>query len=408
MGKGSNSRGLRRYNERALLTALRKAGQCSKADLARASNLTPQAVTRIIDELDAMGLVIPKGRRLGGKGKPSLLYALNPAGAYSIGIKVGRLDVELSLTDFSGRSLGRIAYEFEFPEPTFLLEKIEIGISELTSILTQEQTGKLMGVGIAMPWFMGEWSEDFGFSEKLAKQWQEINFYEALARRIDLEIFLENDCSAAAVAELQFGRGADIATFLYVFLDTFIGGGLVLEGELEPGVHGNSAAIASMPVPESKLDSRIPLNGPFETLVNRASLFVLLRHLACHDIGIERISELASIMDEARPLVQEWLDDCADALVFAMLSAVGVLDLEAIIIDGQLPRFLIDELVDVVSRRIHKIAPHGVFEPEILAGSCGPDAIVLGGAMLPFYSHFAPDKAVLLTGGVPERVLLRS
>lgn len=109
-------------------------------------------------------------------------------------------------------------------------------------------------------------------------------------------------------------------------------------------------------------------------------------------------------MDEARPLIQEWLDDCADALVYAILSAVSVLDLEAVIIDAHLPRFLLEELVETISRRMLQVAPPGVFKPQIMSGRIGIDAIAIGGAILPFYSNFAPDKTVLLKGGVPERV----
>ncbi len=82
MSQGSNSSGLRRYNERVMLTHLRKYRTASKSDLARATNLTPQAVTRIVDDLEQSELVIREGRRLGGLGQPSTLYAINPAGAY--------------------------------------------------------------------------------------------------------------------------------------------------------------------------------------------------------------------------------------------------------------------------------------------------------------------------------------
>lgn len=404
MGKGSNSSGLRRYNERVVLTALRKMGVASKSELAKLSDLTPQAVTRIVDELEDSGLVVREGRRLGGKGQPSVMYAINPTGAYSIGVKVGRRNVELLLMDFGGRVVEKIWHDFECPEPDFLLTKIEQGIEALTAKLTTKEADRLMGVGVAMPWFIGAWTKELNMSEALAREWQEINFGEEVAKRTHLPVFFENDCSAAAVAELQFGKGAQIANFLYVYIGTFIGGGLVLNGNLEAGVHGNSGALASMPVPPSKLASTPATEKPFEVLLNRASLFGLRRHLSANGIPIKGVAELDTVMDTARPLVQEWLDDCADALVYAVLSAVGVLDLEAVIVDAHLPRFLVDELVETVSRRLQRDAPSGVFKPKILAGQTGVDAVAMGGAILPFYSNFAPDKTVLLKGGVPERV----
>ena len=407
MSKGSNSSGLRRYNERAVLTALRKMESASKSDLARASNLTPQAITRIVDYLENTGLVAKSGRRLGNIGQPSTMYVINPTGAYSIGVKVGRQDIELLLMDFGGSIREKLWHKFQYPEPDFLLQKIEESVAHLESTLRPEDVKKLMGIGVAMPWFMGAWIKAPFMTKEIARKWNEINFAHELTKVVDLPIFIENDCSAAAVAELQFGIGNRISNFLYIFVGTFIGGGLVLHGNLETGIHGNACSLGTMPVPRSTLDTSPEHDGAYEMLLDRASLFCLVRHLNDHQITISDINELDSVMDKARPLIQEWLEDCADALVYIFMSAIGVLDFESIVIDTHLPRFLLNELVEIVSRRIQQIAPlSGTFVPEILPGRIGADAIAVGGAMLPFYSNFAADKTVMLKGGVPEKVPL--
>ena len=405
MSKGSNSSGLRRYNERAVLTALRKMESASKSDLARASNLTPQAITRIVDYLENTGLVAKSGRRLGNIGQPSTMYVINPTGAYSIGVKVGRQDIELLLMDFGGAILEKLWHKFDYPEPDFLLQKIEESVAHLVSTLRPGDVKKLMGVGVAMPWFMGAWTKEPFMTKEIAQKWDEINFADELAKVVNLPLFIENDCSAAAVAELQFGIGNHISNFLYIFVGTFIGGGLVLHGNLETGIHGNACSLGTMPVPRSALDTGPEHDGAYEMLLDRASLFCLVRHLNDHKIKISDLNELDSVMDKARPLIQEWLEDCADALVYIFMSAIGILDFESIVIDTHLPRFLLNELVEIVSRRIQQIAPHsGAFIPEILPGRIGADAIAVGGAILPFYSNFAADKTVMLKGGVPEKV----
>jgi predicted NBD/HSP70 family sugar kinase len=404
MTKGSNSSGLRRYNERVLLTSLRRLGTASKVELARLSNLTPQAATRIIDDLEQAGLVRQQGKRKGGLGQPSTLYAINPQGAYSIGVNVGRRDIQLLLMDFGGVVIEKLAHEFERPEPDFLLDQIERGIKDLSARLDPREAAKLVGVGVAMPWFMGAWTRELNMSEALAQQWNTIDFGDEVARRTHLSVFFENDCSAATIAELLFGRGVDIANFLYAFVGTFIGGGVVLQGNLESGVHGNSGALASMPVPPSTLASAGAPTQPFETLANRASLFVLRRHLNASGFPIQSISELPDLPPQAGVLIDEWVEDCAAALTFAMVSATGVLDFEAIVIDGNLPRPLVADIVARVDKKLRQAVPSGVFVPRVLAGKTGADARAIGGAILPFYANFSPDKTVMLTGGVPERV----
>lgn len=397
MSKGSNSSGLRRYNERVIIHFLRQLGQGSKLELARLSNLTPQAVTRIVDDLEAAGLLLQKGKVQRGLGQPSTMYAINPAGAYSIGVNVGRRDIQLLLMDFGGQVIGKVAHEFEMPEPDFLLDKIEQGIAYLSDSLTPDARQRLVGVGLAMPWFMGAWTKELNMSEALAARWNSIRFDLEVAKRTQLPVFMENDCSAAAIAELQFGQGVEVGNFLYVFIGTFVGGGLVLHGNLESGVHGNAGALASMPVSPSRLDSCPPLEAPFETLANRASIYVLRRHLNARGFAINNISELPGLMPQAKPALQEWVADCADALAFAIFSAVGVLDLEAVVIDGNLPREWVLQLTEQVRQRVEAVPPSGVYVPRILPGKIGADARAVGGAILPFYANFSPDKAVMLT-----------
>lgn len=406
MAKGSNSSGLRNYNVRVLLTALRRADAKSKAELARYSNLTPQTVTRIVDELEQSNLIIRRGRRVGGQGQPSTLYSIDPKGAYSIGVKVGRHNMQLLLMDFGGAVLGRITHEYDYPEPQFLLAKLADGITSLTKKLPSAMRKRITGIGIAMPWFIGAWQEKTGMSKVDVERWEEMNFAEEVVKLTDLPVFFENDCSAAAIAELQLGNGQLADNFLYILVGTFVGGGLVLHGSLERGIHGNAGALASMPVPRSEVYESNQALREYDLLLNRASIFVLLEHLNAHGIAINNLHQFEDIANhqQAKPLISKWLHDCADALAYAILSSVSVLDLEIIIIDAFLPRALVSELVDLVSRKFLKILPVEVFVPKIVMGSMGYDAVALGGAVLPFYSTFAPDKTVLLKGMVPQRV----
>lgn len=397
MSKGSNSSGLRRYNERVLINFLRKLGQASKLELSRLSNLTPQAVTRIIDDLETAGMVEQKGKVQRGLGQPSTMYAINPTGAYSIGVNVGRSDIQVLLMDFGGSVIGKIAHEFEIPEPDFLLDKIAQGIAYFQASLSTENQQRLVGVGLAMPWFMGAWKKEVNMSDALAERWFNIKFNEEVAKRTNLPVFMENDCSSAAIAELQFGRGSELQNFLYVFIGTFVGGGVVLHGNLESGVHGNAGALASMPVSPSRLSSCPPSESAFETLANRASLFVLRRHLNANGFSIKNISELPSLMPAAKPFVDEWLTDCADALTFVIFSSLGVLDFEGIVLDGNLPRDLVQELVAKVQTQITALTPNGIFLPQVVMGNIGVDARAIGGAILPFYVNFSPDTNIMLT-----------
>ena len=116
-----------------------------------------------------------------------------------------------------------------------------------------------------------------------------------------------------------------------------------------------------------------------------------------------QISELSSIIDNNRSLVHDWMLDCAESLVFAIYSSISILDLEKIVIDSDLPRYLLTELINIIDRKLQSSKKKYDFVPRLQQGTLGEDAIAIGGAFLPLYFHFAPDKTVILKGGIPER-----
>lgn len=399
MSQGSNSSALRNFNERIVISTLRKNGSASKADLARSMGLTLQTLTRIVDDLESRGLIEKTGRRSQGVGQPSNIYHINPNCLYSVGIKLGRQNLEFVLSNFGGELLHKQTVDFSSLTPEILVTMIKNGIRNMISQLTPEQSKRFAGVGIAMPWFIGSWGNEMDTENSLL--WQDFDLAHHLERDFDYDFFYENDCTAAAAAEFYFGKEDLANNFLYIYVGSFVGGGLVLNGDLERGIYSNAACLATMPVPQSNLSNAG--DESWTTLVERASLNGLIKYLNHNKVKISQISELSSIIDDNRGLVHDWMLDCAESLVFAIYSSISILDLEKIVIDSDLPRYLLTELINIIDRKLQLSKKKYDFMPRLQQGTLGEDAIAVGGAFLPLYFHFAPDKTVILKGGIPER-----
>ncbi|MDR3475079.1 MAG: ROK family transcriptional regulator [Devosia sp.] len=394
--KGSNSVHVRNYNERVVLETLRRYGEGSKAELARSANLTPQAVAGIVDALVDAGLVEPKGKRFGQVGQPSIIYGPVLDGAFSIGLHIGRRSLDAVLVDFAGQIRASETHEYEFPEPDSVLSLAISCIRRFMDALPETTKDRVIGVGLAMPYFLGGWKSEQNVSEAVAGAWQAFDLKAKLAAASGLSIHLENDASAAAVAELVHGAGRNYKNFIYFFMNTFIGGGLVLDGSLSTGAHGNSGAFGPYPVTPSRLSTVPPPAGPFEILLRRASVAVLIRHLRACGVEIGKLKDLEFLPESAQPFVDEWQEDCADALAQAIVGSIAVIDVDAVIIDSILPAALLNSTVASVVRRFNEIVPDGLIRPAIVVGSIGAKAVAIGGAILPVYDMFAPDSSVLL------------
>ena len=390
--QGSNSLQIRHYNERVVLETIRRLGTASKAEIARHANLTPQAVATIIDALHDAGYLLQIGKRQGKIGQPSVLYATNPVRALSIGLHIGRRAMQAVVIDMAGQVLDQAAYEYDYPAPDNIQNLAVEAVHRLEADLEPDLRQRLIGVGVSMPYFFNGWQEDLGFPADLRKSWATFNLPDFLEAQIRHDVFFENDASAAAITELMLTKGEAQPNFIYFYLGTIIGGGLVMNANLETGLNGNAAAFNTFPVSPSTLLGAPPPAGSFEILQRRASVYVLLNHLRSKGIEIKRVADLTSQM---QPWLEEWETDCAQALAQAVIGAVALVDIGTVIIDGLLPPHSLARLVAKTEQVLSKNRPEGLVSPVLLQGRCGIKAPAIGAALLPFYANFTPNNDVL-------------
>lgn len=402
---GSNSVQLRHYNERVVLDALRREGEASKAHLARIARLTPPAISGIVDSLVAAGLVEARGKRFGGKGQPSAMFGIRADGVFSIGMHIGRRSLDAALLGFDGSVLTFERSEHDFPDPSDV-QKQGDGLLRRFRAQLGGRKERLVGIGISAPCFLGSWENELGTRPESQGRWRDVDLMSHFKEAAGLPIYVENDASAAAAAELVFGVGKHLKDFVHLSIRTMIGGGLVMDGVLQTGPNGNAAAYGPMPVTPSTLGSTPPSKGPFELLLRRASIYVLMRHLAAAGVDIRRARDLDPMPEGALQPFTEWQDDCAEALAQAIASTISVIDVEAIVIDGLLPERLMRQTTEKVRRALGRIIPTGVVAPEIVDGTQGARASAIGAAILPIYMLFSPDSAILTRKGAVNKPLM--
>ena len=112
---GANLTRARAYNERLVLSLVRRHGELTKAELARLTGLSAQTVTVIMLEMERDGLLI-RGHPIRGKvGQPLIPLSINPDGAFGIGLKIGRRSAALVLMDFVGEVRHSISKTYPLP-----------------------------------------------------------------------------------------------------------------------------------------------------------------------------------------------------------------------------------------------------------------------------------------------------
>lgn len=390
--RGSNQVGLRQFNERVVLQALRTHGSLAKADLARLTGLTAQTIGLITARLDEDEL-LTRGAPVRGKvGQPSVPIGLNPDGAFAIGIKIARRSADWLLVDFTGRVRERISVAYDFPDATTLLPTIQTNLDELLRRLGP-LASRVVGVGVAAPFQLGGWHRMLGLTETQSDAWNHLDLGAAVQQMTDLPVSFAKDTTAACVAELLQGKGRDIRSFLYLFLDTFVGGGLVLHSHLHRGEHGNAGAVASLPLAVAAPAAKdLP-----PQLVSQASLWDLEQRLREHGLDPMAAYDERALQDPWRAHALEWVGHAAPALAHCVVAGTAFMDLEAVVIDGVVAPALLAELIGRTQQALSAYNWEGLqTPPRLVPGSIGSDARALGGALLPLHASFAPDRDLFL------------
>jgi predicted NBD/HSP70 family sugar kinase len=231
-----------------------------------------------------------------------------------------------------------------------------------------------------------------GLTEAQSAAWNRIDLGAEVQRMTDLPVSYAKDTSAACVAELLQGQGRDIHSFLYLFMDTFVGGGLVINSHLHRGQHGNAGAVASLPLQAVGAGDGVPAQ-----LVSQASLWDLEQRFREHALDPMAAYDARALQVPWQVHTLEWVEIAARALAHCIVSGTAFLDLEAVVMDGVVAPALMQSLVDRTKEALNAYNWEGLqAPPRLVPGSIGSDARALGGALLPLHACFAPDREIFL------------
>ena len=389
--RGTNQGGVRLYNERLVLSLIRRHGAVPKAAIARQTGLSPPTVQTIVSRLEADGLLIRQEARRGRVGQPSVPLSLNPEGAFSFGLKIGRRSADLLLMDFVGGVRCATARTYPYPSPQAIVAFVREGCRELRRQVPQKQRSRIAGLGIATPFELWSWEDEVGAPAGSMQAWRDFDLQAHIERACRLPIYICNDATAACAAELLFGHAEHRLEALYIFVAWFIGGGIVVNGNLFPGRSGYAGSVGQILVPAGRGNG----HSPTTQLLHRASLYVLARRI--EEAGGDA-SPIWRSPDDWSPLeaqLEPWLDQAAEAIAFAMVGAVAIAEFQAVMLDGAFPADVRRRLVGLVREKLDHCETRGLPPFAVVEGSIGSSARAIGGASLPFLAKFMRDRELL-------------
>ena len=237
---------VREKNLSSVLRLIHTQSQISRAQLAVITGLNKSTISSLVDELLTQKLIHETGSNSGAAGRPATWLEINPQAGLVIGVELGVDFVSVAGTDLLSNILWRHKEDANPAEDQNKMIEQTLRIVKEAMAANKRKGGRFLGLGLATPGTVDLNEGLLIFAPNL--HWHNVPFRKIFREQTKLNIFIENDANAAAIAEHLFGSARQSQDFLFVFAGVGIGGGLFLNGKLYRGKNGYAGEIGHSPI----------------------------------------------------------------------------------------------------------------------------------------------------------------
>jgi predicted NBD/HSP70 family sugar kinase len=358
--------------ERQILGTVLRRGSVTQSSIVRETDISQQTVSRLIGRLLDRGSVRQGDRVASGKrGQLSTNIEIVPEYAYAFGAAILWDAIAVVLMDFSGRVIDRRITEVPVLTHDGVVDNLRAMQAELTEQWLGDES-RVFGVGFSLP---GTFIRGTGQvnTPLILDEWANLDIESVLENDLSLPVWIENDGNAAAIGESLVGVGRWARDFVYLYVATGLGGGIIVDGNLLRGEYGNAGEVAQLLPPGS---------------YPHPNLELLFRLVKKHGIEVDSVTEMIHRFDPGWPGVEEWIAKVQDSLSLIASASAAILDPKAIVIGGRIPPKLAELVIPHIAifDQERRLDPRPL--PKIVAAEAAGDAAAIGAAALSFDSYF--------------------
>lgn len=358
--------------ERSILSMVLRRGPMTQSAIVREVDRSQQTVSRLIGRLIERGSLRQAGRVSSGKrGQSSTSVEIVPDYAYAFGVAVLWDAVAVMLMDFSGRVIDRRITEMTLFSHQGVVDSLHAMQRELTEQWIADES-RIFGVGFSIP---GTFIRGTGqVNTPLAlDEWTNMDIEAALEEALQLPVWIENDGNAAAIGESLVGVGRWARDFVYLYIATGVGGGVVIDGDVVRGEFGRAGEIARM----------LP---PF--IYPHPNLDLLFNLVRKHGVEVNSVTDMVDRFDTEWPGIDEWIVAVRDSLSLIVSASAALLDPKAIVIGGRIPVALTERVIPHIRIYDQNRAADPRPPPKLVPAEAAGDSPAIGAAALAFKSYF--------------------
>ncbi|MEL6807066.1 MAG: ROK family transcriptional regulator [Pseudomonadota bacterium] len=332
-------------SRRLLLREISQRGPLPRIDLADRTGISRATVTSITAELLRGGLIEEVPRDSSGdeatRGRPRIDLKISGPAHLIAGLKVSDTMISMVLMDFEGEDVALHEHEISSSRytPEALAQEVCDGLTRLA-----EKAGytlsDISGVGVGLAGIVDAGNGLVYWSPSLDRR--NVPFATVLRDRLGIAAYVDNDANLVAMAELTFGIGKDHSDFIVITIESGVGMGMVLGGQLYRGTRGCGAEFGHTKVHLDGALCRCGQRGCLEAYVADYALVREANSVANVAQQGHRSRDVTAVLSAAKagdPVARKVLDRAGKMFALGLANLVNIFDPERVILAGEQMQF---------------------------------------------------------------------
>ncbi|BCW67357.1 sugar kinase [Arthrobacter sp. NicSoilB4] len=397
------------FNLTVILDAIRRSpAGLSRVELAQIVGLSPQTISNISRRLLDQNLIYEAGKEGTGPGKPRTMLRLNSAGMYAVGVHLDPAVTTFVVLDLVGAVVKHSRIKTPAgTDPGAVIDTIAAEIKQLISE-SGVDPARIAGLGIASPGPI-DLEEGTVVDPPLLLGWDRVPLRDALAAATGLSTIVDKDVTSAAVAETWAGGPSGAGSFVFMYMGTGIGCGIVLNDEVVRGTSGNAGEIGHIIVDPGGAPCDCGMGGCIKSscipqvLVAQAVEAGVLDGPVAAVTGPalqESFAELCAAAGAGDQKAQDIIDRSAVLVARAVSTITNALDVDRVVFGGPFWTCLSQRYLERIPELVREgSATRKIHEIEVVGTGVGEDVGAIGAACLVLEHTLAPRSQRLLLEG---------
>jgi predicted NBD/HSP70 family sugar kinase len=243
---------------------------------------------KLLEDLVAENMVIETGYAASTGGRRALNYSLQKNVMYLVSVAMDQFVTKVAIMDMQNNFVSPIE-KIVLPLPNNPLA-LQMLIEKITYVLSISgiPKEKFVGVGIGMPGFV-DVKNGVNYSHLQLPNNKSITKY--IGEKVGLPVFIDNDSSLIALAELRFGAARQEKNAMVINIGWGVGLGLILGGELYRGHEGFAGEFSHIPL---FLNGKLCWCGKSGCLETETSLLLIIEK-AMEGLRAGRLSKITTL-----------------------------------------------------------------------------------------------------------------